>query len=249
MKHYFLYFYLYILGLTFASFSNVVIYRFLRFKNLKEIFGGRSFCPNCKATIRWYDNIPLISYLILKGRCRHCGWKIPLRYPIVELLGGIIPVLVYWQFSSYGLITVIAYSFLLYLLLILSFTDLLSYTVPNFLVGIGILGGLTFSLLNHQLIESLIGILLGFSLVMVINILYEKIRGITPLGYGDAKFLALIGSFLGYKAIFPTVLFGSLFALLVYLPQVIKNKTIQFVIPFVPFLSLGTIIYLFFLAK
>ena len=80
----------FIYGLVFGSFINFLAYRTAKKEPLKKFLTDRSKCPNCKSTIRWFDNIPLISYLILKGRCRVCGYKIPKRYPLVELLGGII---------------------------------------------------------------------------------------------------------------------------------------------------------------
>jgi len=238
---------LFIFGLAFGSFLNVLIYRFSKGQNLKEIFSGRSYCPNCKTTIRWYDNIPLISYLVLRGRCRNCGWKIPLRYPIVELLGGIIPVLIYWQFGSYGWITVISYTLLGYILFVLAFVDWYTFTVPDTLSVGGTLLGLMLSFFRKDItpLESFLAALLGALIVVVLIFLYYKIRGVVPFGLGDAKVLALVGSFGGFTAVYCSLFLGSLIGILFFLPQIVKNRSLQFTVPFVPFLALGAFIGIF----
>jgi len=241
------YLWLFIFGLAFGSFLNVLIYRFSKGENLKEILSGRSYCPNCKRTIKWYDNIPLISYIVLRGKCRHCGWKIPIRYPLVELLGGTIPLIVYWKFQNFGWTTVIAYTLFGYLLVVLTFIDWYTFTIPDILSVGGTLIGWLFSFFRKDInpFESFLASFVGFGIVVVLIFLYYKIRGIVPLGLGDAKFLALVGAFGGFTAVYCSLFLGSVFGLLFFLPQVLRNKSLQFTVPFVPFLSLGAFIGIF----
>ncbi len=236
-----------IFGLAFGSFMNVLIYRLSKGKPLKEVFGGRSYCPNCGKTIAWYDNVPLISYLLLRGRCRQCGWRIPVRYPIVEILGAVIPILVYWKFHSYGWTTVLSYTIFGYILVVVSFVDWETFTVPDLLSVGGTVLGLVLSLIREDIsfVESLSAALVGFFLVVGLIYFYFKLRGVVPLGLGDAKVLALIGSFVGFVGVYCSLFLGSLFGLLFFLPQVLKNRTLQFAVPFVPFLALGGFLGIF----
>ena len=238
---------LFLFGLAFGSFLNVLIYRFSKREKLKEIITGRSYCPNCKQTIRWYDNIPLISYLVLRGKCRYCGWKIPLRYPIVEFLGGITPVVNYLLFSHYGWITVLSLTLFVYILIAVSFIDWETFEIPDlFSVG-GTILGLTLSFFRSDItpLESFLSVFIGFALIVVLIFLYYKLRGVVPLGLGDAKILALIGAFEGFTGVYCAALGGSIFALLFFLPKIVKNRSLQFAVPFVPFLSVGAVAGLF----
>ena len=230
-----------LVGLTFGSFLNVLIYRFSKKEKLKEILKGRSFCPNCKETIRWYDNIPLISYLVLKGKCRHCGWSIPLRYPIVEILGGLTPVGVYLLFKDEGWVTIAAYILMLYILIVVSFVDWETFEVPDLLSVGGTLVGLLLSFFRKDITpwESFLAALIGVLLVVALIFIYYKLKGIVPLGFGDAKILALIGAFEGFTGIYCAIFVGSVLALLYFLPQIVKSRSLQFAVPFVPFLALG----------
>ncbi len=235
---------LFLFGLTFGSFLNVLIYRFSEGENLKGILKGRSYCPNCKTPIKWYDNIPLISYLVLRGKCRHCGWKIPIRYPLVELLGGITPVAVYLLFSEQGWLTVISYTLMVYILLTISFIDWKTFEVPDTLSIGGLVIGLALSFFRPDItpLESFIAALIGAGVVVLLILLYYFLKGVVPLGLGDAKVLAMVGAFEGYDGVYCSLFLGAIFALLYFLPQVLKNRSLQFAVPFVPFLSLGAVI-------
>jgi leader peptidase (prepilin peptidase)/N-methyltransferase len=232
---------LFLLGLCFGSFLNVIIYRFSEKENLKGILTGKSYCPNCKQPIRWYDNVPLLSYLILRGRCRHCGWKIPLRYPLVELLGGAVPVLVYYLFHDQGWAVVISYTIFLYLLIAISFVDWKTFEIPDELSIGGTILGLILSFIRPDLspLESFLAALTGAAVVVAIIFLYLRLRGVFPLGVGDAKLLAMIGAFAGFEGIYCALLVGSVIALLVFVPQILKNRNLQFAVPFAPFLAVG----------
>ena len=235
---------LFVLGLAVGSFLNVLIYRFSERENLTGILKGRSYCPNCKTPIKWYDNIPLISYLVLKGRCRHCGWRIPLRYPLVELIGGITPVVVYLLYADQGWLTVFSYTLMVYILLVISLIDWKTFEVPDTLSLGGLVVGLALSFFRPDITptESFIAALIGAGVVVLLILLYYFLKGIVPLGLGDAKVLAMVGAFEGYVGVYCSLLLGAIFALLFFLPQVVRNRSLQFAVPFVPFLSLGAVI-------
>ena len=161
----------FIIGICLGSFANVCIYRLP--KN-KQTITGRSFCPKCKKTIRWFDNIPLISFLLLNGKCRKCHKPIPLRYFIVELIAGIGFLLIYLNFNNYLTIIFLSVLFLLYL--IIFFIDLKHFIIPDGL-NFGIMALAIFKnfLPNfntsfiHNINQSIIGGIVGFlsSLILV----------------------------------------------------------------------------------
>jgi len=236
---------LFVFGLTFGSFLNVLIYRFSRKENIDKILTGRSYCPNCKKPIRWYDNIPLLSYLVLGGRCRHCGWKIPLRYPLVEIIGGLTPVVFYLHFHNWW--EVISYTLMVYILLFISFVDWETFEIPLLPAYIGIALGLILSIFRPDIspLESAAASAAGFVSVYLINFVYKLFRGIQPLGEGDAFVLAIIGAFEGFWGIYSAYFLGAVFGLLFFLPKVLKNKSLTFAVPFAPFLSLGAVLGIF----
>ncbi len=232
---------LFLFGLCAGSFLNVLVYRFSKRENLKGILTGRSYCPSCKNQIAWYDNIPILSYIVLKGRCRHCGWKIPLRYPVVELIGGLTPVVVYELFKPYGWITVLSLTLFLYLLTVIAFIDWNTYEIPDELSIGGTVLGLILSLFRSDISpkEAFAAAAIGALIVVTLILLYYWLKGVVPLGLGDAKLLALIGAFEGFGGIYCALFAGSLAAISFFLPQILKNRTLQFTVPFAPFLAIG----------
>jgi leader peptidase (prepilin peptidase)/N-methyltransferase len=244
MEQLLLYLFLFLLGTVFGSFANVLIYRFSEKENIKEILFKRSYCPHCKTPIKWYDNIPLISYLVLRGRCRHCGAPISIRYPIVEFLSGLLLVLSWILFSDYGLPSVVAFYTFSLLSLVLALIDWKTFEVPDTLTIGGTVFGLFLSFFRTNITpeESFIAALFGFLFVIAISFIYYALRKIIPLGLGDAKYLAMVGAFGGFTTLYCSVFLGSLFGLLFFLPQIVRNKSLQFAVPFVPFLALGAIL-------
>ncbi len=227
---------LFILGTVFGSFYNVVIYRLPRNMSLLR---PPSFCPSCGSKIRWFDNVPLISYVVLRGKCRDCGARIPLQYPLVELSSGLLMVLTYWVWG-------LSADFLVYYaffssLLILSVIDLKWFLLPDRITIPGMLMGVLTSPFRETItpIGSISGIFLGFFLSLAIYFYYIRIRKVEGLGFGDVKLLGFIGSVTGPYGVLISMFFGSLIALAYASPLIIRNKTIQFAIPFGPFLSLG----------
>ena len=226
-------------GLILGSFYNVLIYRLPR--NISVVFPS-SHCPNCNEKIRWYDNIPLISYIILRGRCRNCGAKISIQYPLVELSSGLLAMYSYyrWHLSPEALIVYIFFS----ALLVLSLIDLKFFILPDIITLPGIAVGLLSSLIREDitLIQSLVGAGVGFLIPFLIYIFYVKVRGMEGLGFGDVKLLTMIGAFTGVYGVIVSLFLGSILGLIFALPSILKNRNTQFVIPFGPFISLGCFI-------
>ncbi len=226
----------FILGLVFGSFYNVLIYRLPR--NISIIFPS-SFCPHCKRKIKWYDNIPLISFIVLKGKCRYCGEKISIQYPLVELASGLLAVISLYKWGL-SLEAVIMY-FFFSSLLVMSLIDLKFFILPDQINIPGIVLGILVSFFREDITfkESLLGASAGFLISFGIYIFYVKIRGFEGLGFGDVKLLTFIGSVTGIYGVLISLFLGSIFGLIFAVPSIIKNKSVQFAIPFGPFLSLG----------
>ncbi|SHK55508.1 prepilin peptidase [Thermocrinis minervae] len=234
---------LFVIGSVLGSFYNVLIYRIPR--GMSIIRPGSS-CPKCGSSIKFYDNIPIISYLILRGRCRYCGEKISLRYPVVEFLSGALACLSYYKWGA----TFEAFVYFVFfsLLLILSFIDWQTFTLPDSLTLGGLAFGLITSFFRHDLRfpESLLGSLLGGGLFLAIYLFYVKVRKMEGLGFGDVKLMAFIGSVGGPWAVIFSVSLGSILGLLYAIPIILKHRSFDFVIPYGPFLSLGAFLGLVF---
>lgn len=224
----------FLFGVIFGSFLNVCIYRLPR---ELSVVSPRSFCPACSAPIAAYDNIPVLSWIILRGKCRSCGARISPRYAIVELLTGVFFALSYLAAGSPP--EALKLSALSFLLIGLIFTDAETKLLPDLLTKPGIALGLLFSLLVPMegpaqfflpklenarvasLLNSLAGAILGSAFILGIALLYEALRGVEGMGRGDVKLMALIGAFLGIKQTLLVLLlasvFGSCFGLLLIL--------------------------------
>ena len=233
-----------VVGLCVGSFLNVCIYRI---PAGESIVHPGSRCPACRTPIRFTDNVPLIGYLRLKGKCRQCGVEISPRYPIVELIMGLLSIAVFVKYDVSPEWPV--YFIFVATLLTLSLIDFDHYILPNVITLPGIplcfLGSLFLPSMTVK--DSLIGILAGGGSLWLVGFLYQKIAGKEGMGGGDVKLLAMIGALLGWKGVLFTIFFGSalgtLVGVAVMLPSggVMKKK-----IPFGPFLSLGAAGYVFF---
>ncbi|HIQ30649.1 MAG TPA: prepilin peptidase [Aquifex aeolicus] len=228
--------FLFLLGTVLGSFYNVLTYRLPKGMSL---LNPPSHCPRCKSKIRWYDNIPLVSYLLLRGKCRECGAPIPLSYPIVEFSSGALAVLSYlrWGMSVDALIMYALFS----ALIVISVIDMRHFIVPDRITLPGIALGLVSSPLRESFTfhQSLTGTLIGFLLPFLIYLYYVKFRKMEGLGFGDVKLLSMIGSMTGPYGVLSALFLGSAIGLVFALPLVIKNRSIKFAIPFGPFLSAG----------
>jgi len=206
-----------------------------------------SHCPHCNEPIKFYDNIPIISYMILRGKCRSCKNRISLRYPVVEALTGLMAVALFMKYGP-------TVQFLLLLLfssalLIITFIDLAHQIIPDAISIPGIPCGLGASLLIPTVSwqESLLGILVGGGLLLFIAFGYKWITGRDGMGGGDIKLLAMMGAWLGWKAIPFIILASSLIGLLVGGGSgLLLKKGLRAKIPFGPFLAIASLIYIFF---
>ena len=236
-------------GLIFGSFANVCI---ARLPNDKNVIFGRSKCPNCSKKIIWYDNIPLISYLFLKARCRYCKKEISFLYFFIELITGIIFVIIFLFYSNFFDFILIQSIFLLFL--IIFFIDLKHSIIPdvlNFsLVFIGLIKNFIPSnnlSLNYNLDESIIGGIVGYISIWLIIYLYKKLKKMDAMGLGDAKLMAAIGTFFGAFSIPFVLFFSSVFALIVVLPSLInKTRSLRAEIPFGPYILISSVFYYFY---
>ena len=240
-----------LIGALFGSFANVCIYR-LPFE--KSVVGGRSFCPQCKKKIVWFDNIPIISYLLISGKCRKCKKSIPFQYPIVEFLHIITFVLIYYFFglsSTSLLLMILSLTFI-----VIFFIDLKHYIIPNVLTFPMIVLGFVKSFdpnlnsLFPNYINSLIGGIFGYGIIWSIIFFYKQVKNKEGMGLGDAKLLAVIGFWFGWMAI-PFVIFSSsIIALILVVPSLI-NKTRKFSsqIAFGPYIVVGCILYVVFIEQ
>ena len=231
--------FIFLFGAAIGSFSNVCVYRLP--KKL-SIISPSSQCPNCGKSISPFDNIPIISFLILRGRCRYCQSPISWRYPIVELITGLIFLSLYLNFRISPQLFI--YALLCTSLIIIAFIDLEYKIIPDIITLPGILIGLTLSLTMPHITfsNSIKGFLLGGVLFYIIAILS---RG--GMGGGDIKLIAMVGSFLGWKNVLLTIFLGSLFGSIVGIVLIIlKKKNRKDMVPFGPFLSLGAIVSIFF---
>lgn len=199
------------LGAIVGSFLNVVIYRVPR-EGESLVWPG-SRCTTCHAAIAWYDNIPILSWFILRGRCRRCSARFSFRYPAVEILGAVWFVAVYWRFGLTP-ITLVYFVFGASLIAV-TFIDIDHRIIPNVISLPGILVGLIVMPLVlddtvRALVSRLIGVLAGGGFLLATALLYFLLRKSEGMGLGDVKLLAMIGAFLGWPAIIFTVFLASL---------------------------------------
>jgi len=229
-----------VVGLMVGSFANVCVYRIPRRESI--VFPG-SHCPACGHAIAAYDNIPLISWLILRGRCRHCHAQISWRYPLLELLMGVSWALLAIRFGASAELA--AALCLFFLLWVLSAIDLETGLLPNALTYPGIAAGLLFSWWLGSWQDGLIGALAGYGLFWSIARLFLWLTGREGMGYGDFKLLAMLGAFMGWQALPFIVLVSSVVGALVgSLFLLLSKQGLRAEIPFGPYLAAAGMIWL-----
>lgn len=233
----------FVFGALVGSFLNVCIHRI---PGGESIAFPASHCPLCKAPIKPYDNVPIVSWLLLRGRCRSCAAGIAIRYPLVEMLGGIAAV---GALCAFGLSAeaLLIFAFLA-ALIVITFIDLDHQIIPDAISLPGIFVGFAAALLfgTPSWSDSLIGILLGGGLLWAVAEGYARLTGREGMGGGDIKLLAMIGAFLGWRAIPVTVLVGSLLGSVIGLSlMALRGRDTKMAIPFGPFLAAGAVVALF----
>jgi len=258
--------FVFVFGGCIGSFLNVCIHRLPKDKSLAF---PSSHCPKCEKSIKFYDNIPILSYLLLRGRCRGCSEKISPRYPIVELITAIFFLVLYLKLGF--TLELVKYVFLFSILVVVSFIDIDYHAIPIYLCFIGIIGGLLFTLwptlelLKAGVFElkalpfykAFTGLLFGFGFTYAFKFFgdigldfylklrkQETIEGETEsLGLGDVDFMGMVGVFLGMKAVVLVFFIAPFIALLYSIYAIFFKKT--HLIPYLPYLSLATVITFF----
>jgi leader peptidase (prepilin peptidase)/N-methyltransferase len=256
---------IFLLGLCWGSFLNVLAYRTLHNKNF---FTARSYCPHCRHVIAWYDNIPLLSWLFLRGRCRVCSASISWLYLFTESLTALVMTVLFYKtiiapiafldfgdtsvcyiassrmYSAFGAIALFFSA-----LIAATRTDLEALLIPQlfslWMVPFGIAAAY-FGFLQITWEESIIGSVIGYGVLWLVAFIFKRVTGKEGMGVGDMELLAMIGSFLGPLGVWMSLLFGSFSGLLcgaLYLLLSGKNTATR--IPFGPFLALGAAMYYF----
>lgn len=237
----------FVFGSLIGSFLNVCIYRI---PEKQSIVSPPSSCPSCGRGIRFYDNIPVLSFILLRGRCRNCNFPISIKYPFVEFLGAVFSLLLYMRFGLsveffvYGVLTMV--------LITITFIDLAHRIIPDVIslpmIVIGFLAtvAMSYPALFDGVLFSFTGIVVGGGVLMGVGLLYHMITGTEGMGGGDVKLLAMVGAFFGWKGVAFTLFAGStLGAVIGVASMVVFGKDAKYALPFGPFLAIGTLVYLF----
>jgi leader peptidase (prepilin peptidase)/N-methyltransferase len=222
-----------LVGLAFGSFLNVCI---VRLPHDGSLLRPPSSCPHCRARIAWRDNIPVVSWLLLRGRCRHCGGPISAQYPLIELLVGVL-----WAGAAFawGLtLHALAGAVLGTILLGIAVTDARHMLIPDEFTWGGLVLGLAFALGGGgpALVQALLGAAAGFALLYAIAVIGEWVFKEEAMGGGDIKMMAMIGAFVGWQGVLLTVFLGALLGTLIFVPLTLRKKRL---VPFGVFLAVG----------
>ena len=260
-----------VLGAIIGSFLNVVIHRLPR---EQSIVFPNSTCPKCRKAIKAYDNIPILSYLILRGRCRHCGVRISSRYPAVEALTAILFAAVTWHDGvSFALAFDLAFAASMVALV---FIDAEHMILPNAITYPGIIFAIITRILVPYLaspahfddlpqllnafptlpiglvsiIGAVIGALAGGGSLWLMGFMWEKLRGVEAMGFGDVKMMLMVGAFLGWRLTILTILIGAITGSIAGIAVMYRRgRNMQMMLPFGIFLGIGSIVSLLFGAR
>lgn len=240
-----------LIGLCLGSFLHAIAHR-ISFE--KPVLRARSHCPNCDALIAWYHNIPVLSWLLLGGRCCTCQSIISWIYPFTELVTAIGLTLIWHYMPLPSAWSGVVYTVFLAALIVATTSDLHTMTIPQiaslWIAPVGIVtAGLGF--LHISLLQSILGTITGYASLWLVNFVFKKIRGIDGIGEGDMELFCLIGAFTGLLGLWHTLLIASVTGSIVGgITRLIKKKTrlddANTMIPFGPFLALGAFCHLMF---
>ncbi len=245
---------LFVIGSVFGSFFNVLIYRLPREEFWRY---RRSHCPHCEQRVPFYLNVPIISFLLLRGRTACCRQRLSMQYPLVELSSALLVAGLYFHapfFSTDGIVYLQLIRYLhatvfCCLLLVASVIDLQHMIIPDE-ISLTMVAATPLVVYLHPELDwqsATIGVVSGGGVIYIIAWLYQLIRGKIGMGMGDAKLLAGIGGWLGWQAVFPSLLYASLlgtFTALILLPITKKRYNLQSALPFGQFLALGAALHL-----
>lgn len=245
-------FYAFVVGTIVGSFLNVVIHRYPREESI--VFPG-SHCPACNAAIRWFDNVPIVSYLLLLGRCRKCRTPISVRYLLVELANGLFYLALYLRTGP--TLTFLFLAAIVSMTIALIYIDAEIQILPDVIdlpgVAIGLLtawvakGVAADLLLAADLTDALLGMVGGGGLLFAVGFAYKLLRKVEGMGLGDVKMLAMIGAVTGWRGVlavlFVSTLSGAVIGLAI---AVVQRRDLKFAIPFGVFLGFGFLAILFF---
>lgn len=262
----FIYVISFIFGTVIGSFLNVCIYRIPREKSI--VLPG-SHCTSCDHPISFYYNIPILSYIVLGGKCQNCNSRISGRYPVVELITGLLFLATVWEFGL-GIETLF-YLLLISSLIAITFIDLEHKIIPNVISYPGIVVGILysalitdwnnfgqaiqafnetqnfFSLLRElPILDSIFGIILGGGILLLTAYLYKALKKRDGMGMGDVKLLAMIGAFFGWEGVLFVIFLGSILGSVIGISIIIAKKgDLKYALPFGPFLSIAAVVYIF----
>lgn len=227
----------FIFGAVFGSFLNVVIYRLPKGES---IIHPSSHCPVCGAKILPRDNIPILSYIILKGKCRNCGAKISSIYIVVESLTALIFTFGYIYYGiSFNLLQFLVFNLIL---IPIAFIDWNTMLIPDTLTFGGIVVGLVFSIFSGEIIYSMIGGIISWAMLLLFGIIGKWIFRKEAIGFGDVKLAGMLGVFVGWQGFIILLVIGSFIGAIYGIIMEIKGKIEDSKIPFAPFLAIGGVI-------
>lgn len=230
-------------GAIIGSFLNVCI---ARLPDGRSVVSPPSHCPKCQTYLSWYENIPILSYLVLGGRCRTCKIRISPIYPAVEVLTGALAVALFLRLGP--TLAFAGYFAFAAALVVITFIDLDHQIIPDVISLPGIVVGLAFSLVSPLVtpLDAILGVLAGGGVLLSVAWLYKTFRGQDGMGGGDIKLLAMIGAFLGWQSIFVTLFVGSVIGSIIgVVVMLYEGSDTKLAIPFGPFLAGGALVYLF----
>jgi leader peptidase (prepilin peptidase)/N-methyltransferase len=230
---------IFVLGLSIGSFLNVCIYRI---PEKKSIAFPASHCPTCEHSLNAIDLFPIVGYLINRGKCKYCGVKISIQYPMVELLTGILFLLLFHKF--FITMEFLKYIVLVSLLIIITFVDIERQEIPDELILFGLVAGLLFNIYNIKtdMVPGIIGFILGGGVFLIIAMVTNG-----AMGGGDIKLMAVLGLFFGWKLIIMIALISFVIGAVVSLILIAaKVKSRKDFIPFGPFISIAALLVIFY---
>ena len=248
-----------LLGLVWGSFANVCIYRWPpteEFPKGRSVVRPDSHCFACKAPIRWYDNVPVLSYLWLRGKCRACKAAFSTRYVLVEALTGALFGVAWWFTLGTGgmllafdtrLFYFVVYAAFVWVMVVITFIDIDHMLILDKITIPSIVAFYAASLVFRPWWEGLVGIAVGYGVPWLIGVVYLAIRKREGMGLGDSKLLALVGALLGWKGVVVSLFGGSMIGSIIGLLVLVRTKqqVMTSELPFGPFLAMAAVFYLF----